>query len=219
VIGKPLNIKVVKAEDRTNNYLFNKGQQILSYSFDEIFKDISRSLLIGLILGALIVTFIPENLSEYISSSRLLNYALILAVSMPLYVCATASIPLGLSLLSAGFSPGAAFIFLTAGPATNTVTMSVVLKTMGKASLVIYLVSVLAGSLLFGLFFDNMFPDSLGQMLIVDEHEEEAGFIAQVSSVILLYLSLKYTFNKNAKLVKAGGCSSGGACCSSASEK
>ncbi|MCW8929244.1 MAG: SO_0444 family Cu/Zn efflux transporter [Gammaproteobacteria bacterium] len=210
IIGKPLNINVVKAEDKQNIF-----QQVLSYAFDDIYKDIARALMIGLILGALIITFMPENLAEYISANPLMNYVLVLAVSVPLYVCATASIPLGLSLLSAGFSPGAAFIFLTAGPATNTITMSVVMKTLGKTSLVIYLSSVIIGSLIFGFAFDSFFPESLGQMLIFDEHEEEAGFVAQVSSVILLYLSLKYIINKDAKLIKSGGCSSGGGCCSS----
>ncbi|RKZ93900.1 MAG: permease, partial [Gammaproteobacteria bacterium] len=209
IIGQPLSIKVVKAEDRKNIF-----QKIVSYAFDDIYKDIARSLMIGLILGALIVTFMPENLVDFISSNVLLNYALILAVSIPLYVCATASIPLGISLLSAGFSPGAAFIFLTAGPATNTITMSVVLKTLGKTSLIIYLLSVIIGSLFFGFFFDSFFPESLGQMFMIDEHEEDAGFIAQASSVILLYLSLKYIFNKDAKVIKTGGCS-GGNCCSS----
>lgn len=212
VVGKPLNIAVVKAEEQKNLV-----QKILSYAFDDIYKDIARSLMIGVFLGALIVTFMPENMAQYISSNRLLNYILVLAVSIPLYVCATSSIPLGLSLLSAGFSPGAAFIFLTAGPATNTVTMSVVLKTMGKASLLIYLLSVILGSLIFGFLFDSFFSDSLGDMLIFNEQEEEVGFVAQVSSVILLYLSIKYSFNKNAKLIKTGGCSSGGSCCDSKS--
>lgn len=207
IVGIPLNINVVKAEDRKNLL-----QKILSYAFDDIYKDIARSLLIGLILGALIVTFMPDNLAEYISANPLMNYILILAVSIPLYVCATASIPLGLSLLSAGFSPGAAFIFLTAGPATNTITMSVVLNTLGKTSLLIYLTSVIIGSLMFGFFFDSFFSQSLGQMLIIDEQVEEAGFIAQVSSVILLYLSLKYILNKDARVIKTGGCSGG--CCS-----
>jgi len=208
IIGQPLKINIVKAEDRKNIF-----QKIVSYAFDDIYKDIARSLMIGLILGALIITFMPENLVDFISSNTLLNYALILAVSIPLYVCATASIPLGISLLSAGFSPGAAFIFLTAGPATNTVTMSVVLKTLGKTSLIIYLLSVIIGSLVFGFFFDSFFPESLGQMFMIDEHEEDAGFITQASSVILLYLSLKYIFNKDAKVIKTGGCSGG--CCSS----
>ncbi|HIP81342.1 MAG TPA: permease [Leucothrix mucor] len=204
--GIPLNINVVKAEDKQPLF-----KQIIAYAFDDIYKDIAKSLLIGIIIGALIVTFMPENLSDYISSNPLINYALVLLVSMPLYVCATASIPLGLSLLAAGFSPGAAFIFLTAGPATNTITMSVVLKTLGKTSLVIYLLSVLIGSVLFGFMFDSFFAESLAKINILDLHEDDPGFIAQVSSVILLYLSFKYIFNKNAKLIGGGGgCGSGG---------
>lgn len=183
--------------------------QIMSYAFDDIYKDIARSLMLGVFIGALIVTFMPENLADYISSNLWFNYALVLAISMPLYVCATASIPLGVSLLSVGFSPGAAFIFLTAGPATNTITMSVVLKTLGKASLIIYLASVLIGSLFFGFLFDVLYPDGLQQLSIFNDFEEEPGFIAQISSVILLYLTVKYSINKNAKLITNGGsCSS-----------
>ena len=212
VVGRPININIVKAEERMNIF-----QKILSYAFDEIYRDIARSFMIGVIFGALIVTFIPENLAQYISSNPLFNYVLVLAVSVPLYVCATASIPLGLSLLSAGFSPGAAFIFLTAGPATNTITMSVVLKTLGKQSLVIYLGSVIIGSLIFGFFFDSFFADGLAQIKIITEQEEALGFVSQVSSVILLYLSLKYIVNKNARLIKTGGSCSGGDCCNSGS--
>jgi len=199
-VGKPLNIKVTTEVPD----LF---RQIMSYAFDDIFKDIARSLLIGIVIGAFIVTLMPENLSEHISSSLLLNYALVVAISMPLYVCATASIPVGLSLLTAGFSPGAAFIFLTAGPATNTITMSVVSKTLGKTSLVIYLSSVLIGSILFGLGLDAFFADSLQAVSLLTGHEEDPGFIAQVSSVILLALALKYSFNKEAKVISGGGCS------------
>lgn len=203
-----LNIAVVKQEDKKNSF-----QQILAFAFDDILKDISRSLLIGILIGAVIVTFMPENLAEYISANVFLNYLLVLLVSVPLYVCATSSIPLGLSLLSAGFTPGAAFIFLTAGPATNTITMSVVLKTLGKRSLIIYLFSVILGSLFFGTLFDTFFPHSLEQMFTFHEHEETPGFIAQVSAVILLYLTLKYSFNKNTQIIKKGGCSGGGGSC------
>lgn len=211
--GKPLGAEALGDEDKRG--IFRK---IISYAFDDIFKDIARSLMIGVLIGALIVTFMPENLSEYISSSSFLNYALVLAVSMPLYVCATASIPLGLSLLTAGFSPGAAFIFLTAGPATNTITMSVVLKSLGKTSLYIYLSSVLAGSLLFGYLFDFFFAETLAQAGLQYTHEEDAGLIGRISSVILLYLSIKYIFNKNATVAGGGSCDSndcGSGSCSS----
>ncbi len=202
VSGKLQNIKikVVDKQDKLNFF-----QQVMSYAFDDIYKDIARSLMIGVFIGALIVTFIPENLAEYISSNPLLNYVLVLLVSMPLYICATSSIPLGLSLLSAGFSPGASFIFLTAGPATNTITMSIVLKTLGKGALIIYLSSVITGSILFGYFFDYFFSESFTQISLFHEQDEDAGFIAQISSVLLIYLSIKYSFNQKAKLIKAGG--------------
>ncbi len=211
VIGKPLNIKVVKAEEQSNNQLVDKVRKVIGYAFDDIYKDIARSLMIGIFIGALIVTFMPEDLVQYLSANQLLNYILVLAISLPLYVCATASIPLGLSLLSAGFSPGAAFIFLTAGPASNAITMSVVLKTLGKTSLIIYLASVLAGSLLFGYGFDYFFSEGLSQIHFFTGQDEAPGFIAQVSSVILLYLSAKYIINKNAKIINSGG-SCGGSC-------
>ena len=217
VIGKPLNINVVKAEDINTNPVFAKTQKILSYAFDDIYKDFVRSLMTGVLIGALIVTFMPENLVDYLSSKQWLNYVLVLAVSLPLYVCATASIPLGLSLLGAGFSPGAVFIFLTAGPASNAITMSVVYKTLGKSSLLIYLFSVLLGSLLFGYLFDALFADSLKPIHLLSDQAEAPGFIDQVSSVILLYLSIKYIFNKNARIINSGGGCSGGSCCGSSS--
>lgn len=182
-------------------------QRVMSYAFDEIYKDIAKSLMIGIAVGALIMTFMPADISGYISSSLLVNYALVLVVSMPLYVCATASIPLGVSLFIAGFSPGAVFIFLTAGPATNTVTMSVVLQQLGKTSLFLYLSSVLLGSLLFGVLFDRFFSGSMASLDLLSSFEEDPGFVAQVSSVVLLYLSFKYIFNEKAKIVGSeGGC-------------
>lgn len=195
-------IKVEKAQ------LADKFKQIIAYAFDDIFKDIAKALMIGILIGAVIVTFMPEDLADYISGNVWLNYLLVLAISMPLYVCATASIPLGLSLLTAGFSPGAAFIFLTAGPATNTVTMSVVLKTLGKGSLMIYLSSVIIGSLLFGYLLDVFFAESLQNIDLLNTKEENISFIGQVSSVIVLYLSIRYAFSKNFNLASNDGCNS-----------
>ena len=209
-VAKPLNINVVVDDGSpAKNTMFEMAKKIVSYAFDDIYKDIARSLMIGIVLGALIVTFMPADMSSHLSENPWLNYVLVLLISAPLYVCATASIPLGLSLITAGFSPGAAFILLTAGPATNTITMSVVLKTLGKMSLVIYLASVIIGSIAFGFFFDTFFASTLNQIMIIGEHEEDIGFMSQVTSVILLYLSLMYIFNKNAKIIDSGGCSGG----------
>ena len=208
-LGKPLDIKIIVDDGIKKNDWYENARQVVAYAFDDIYKGIAKPLMLGILLGALIMTFMPDNFSQYFSNNQWLNYLLVLVIAVPLYVCATASIPLGLSLIVAGFSPGAAFIFLTAGPATNTITMSVVLKTLGKSSLIIYLSSVVIGSLLFGYLFDVFFSDSLKQILNVAESGEQLGFISQVSAVILFYLSIKYITNKNAVIINTGGGCSG----------
>jgi len=182
-------------------------KNIFIYAFDDIFKDIAKSLLIGIALGALIMTFMPENLTTNLSNSLLLNYVLVIMIAMPLYVCATSSVPMGVALLAGGFTPGAVFIFLTAGPATNAITMSVVSQTLGNKSLFVYLFSILVGSLFFAIVLDIYFADVLNNIMAITHEHETLGFIKQVSAVIMLYLSFKYIFKKNATIASSGcGC-------------
>lgn len=86
-------------------------------SVDTIFKDFAVALFVGIAMGALLVTLMPASLSDYLGENLWLNYLLVVLIAAPLYICATSSIPLGVALLAAGFSPGAVFVFLTAGPA------------------------------------------------------------------------------------------------------
>ena len=104
---------------------------------------------------------------------------------MPLYVCATASLPIAAALMLEGMSAGAAFIFLTAGPATSAITMSVVYKTLGKTSLIIYLSTISVLSLVFGFLFDLFFSDI--NILQFNLHDEETNLISQIASFIMLF--------------------------------
>jgi len=186
-------------------------RNIVLYAFDDIFKDIAKSLLIGIALGAVIMTFIPDNLSAYLSHSLLLNYFLVLLIAMPLYVCATASVPLGLALFSSGFSAGAVFIFLTAGPATNAITMSVVTKVLGKRSLFIYLFSILAGSLFFAFVLDWYFADLLNEIKTSLLEEETIGLIDHLAAITMLLLALKYIW-KSKKTKTTDSCTQSCGC-------
>ncbi|MCK4440914.1 MAG: permease [Sulfurovaceae bacterium] len=100
-------------------------------------------------------------------------------------MCATASLPIAAGLMLSGVSAGSAFVFLNAGPATNTVTIGVVKKMLGNRSLYIYLGSIIVGSIIFGLGLDFLFssfsidPKSLVHM------NEEYGIISMISSMIL----------------------------------
>jgi len=166
-----------------------------------IFGDFTKALFIGIALGALLVTFMPESLSAYLGENLWVNYLLVILIAAPLYICATSSIPLGVALLAAGFSPGAVFVFLTAGPASSTVTMSVVKKVLGTRSLILYLVAVIVGTLLFGALFDTFFAEEGAAIVQMAQAGEKAGFLAQISAVFLLILGWKVVFPR-----KSSGC-------------
>ena len=160
-------------------------KKALRYAFITLLGDIAKPLFWGLIIGALITVSIPQNLSEILVTYGWLSYLIVIAIAVPMYVCATASLPIAAGLMLSGVSAGAAFVFLSAGPATNTVTIGVVKKMMGNRSLYIYLGSIIIGSVLFGLGLDYLFttqnidPKSLVHM------SEEGGILAIFSSIVL----------------------------------
>ena len=129
--------------------------EALRYGFVTLPADLATALVIGLLLAGLITTLLPIDLLSGSLSSGPLAFLLATAISLPLYVCATASIPMAYALLAAGLSPGAALIFLIAGPATNTTTIVAAWKMLGRGATAIYLVSLLLISWLAGWLFDT----------------------------------------------------------------
>ncbi len=166
--------------------------RVFNYAFGTLLADIAKPLFWGLIIGALITVAIPSNLSDILVEYAWLSYIIVIIIAVPMYVCATASLPIAAGLMLSGVSAGAAFVFLSAGPATNTVTIGVVKKMLGTRSLYIYLGSIVIGSILFGLGLDYIFsasnidPKSLVQM------GEHAGVFAVVASVVLWGFVLWY---------------------------
>jgi len=140
---------------KTEQHWFDR---IFKYAFVTFLQDISRWLILGLVLATLITMFVPQSLfTEYLSSPWL-NMLIVLAASVPLYVCATASVPIAAALLLKGVSPGAALVFLMAGPATNVATLTVLWQTIGKRTTIKYLISIMAGAVGFGLIIDYLLP-------------------------------------------------------------
>jgi len=172
-------------------------KKVFIYAFETLLKDIASPLLFGLVLGALIATLIPQNLSDILLEYSWLSYVIAIIVAVPMYVCATASLPIAAGLILAGVSPGAAFVFLSAGPATNTVTIGVVKKMLGTRTLYIYLGSIILGSILFGLGLDYILADVSAKNLV--HMEEEASLLSIASSALLwgfvLYYSAKGVLN------------------------
>ena len=167
-------------------------KSVFNYAFNTLFKDIAKSLLFGLVLGAIFTTFLPKEMLETIYDNRFLTYLMVLIVAMPLYVCATASLPIAAAFVLSGMSAGGAFVFLSAGPATNTITMGVVAQMFGKKSLVIYVGTIAILSIIFGYIFDRFFGNL--EVLKVVKNIEQISIIDMVSTVIMLVLIAYYMF-------------------------
>ncbi len=183
---------------------------VFEYGLITLLGSFSKPLFLGLLIGAFISAAIPTNLQELFSENRFLGYLIAVGIAAPMYVCATASLPIAASLMIAGVSPGAAFIFLTAGPATNTVTMGVVKSMLGTRALVIYLSVIVVGSTLFGSLIDIGF-ETLSIHMDIDAHEHH-GIIESVAAVVLLGLITWHLMAGWFKK-KENSCDSG-SCCS-----
>jgi copper chaperone CopZ len=131
---------------------------MLRYAYIEFLQDIAKWLLIGLAFAALIEVLVPDSFFTAYLGNEYLEMLLILVAAIPLYVCATGSVPIAAILMLKGLSPGAAIVFLMAGPATNAATMTVIGKTFGKRTLVLYLLSIVAGAYFFGMLVNEFLP-------------------------------------------------------------
>lgn len=195
-------------------------KEAFSYAYVTLFKDMVKPLFIGLLFGAIFTTFAPKEYTSLLFENQILTYIVIMLFSMPLYVCATASLPIAAALMLEGMSAGAAFIFLTAGPATSAITMSVVYKTLGKTSLIIYLTTIAILSFIFGFFFDFFFSDV--NILNFNLHNEESSLISQFASFIMLFLMSYYLIKPwlfRKKVDTNSCCSSGSTSCDDEKEE
>lgn len=143
-----------EAKNQRGNLLW----RVMRYSFGTFLMDIAKWIVIGLLVAAFIAVFVPDDFFATYIKSDFLGMLIILAASIPVYVCATSSIPIAAVLMLKGISPGAALVFLMAGPATNAATITVIGKVMGRKTLMTYLVSIIAGALFFGLLIDYLLP-------------------------------------------------------------
>jgi hypothetical protein len=129
--------------------------QALRHGFVTLIDDLALPLLAGIALAALITLAIPPDWVERWIGSGLRGMLVMMAVGMPMYICATGSVPVAAALLMKGISPGAALVFLMTGPATNAAALATLVKLLGVRAAVLYLVSVVASALIAGLALDS----------------------------------------------------------------
>jgi hypothetical protein len=130
------------------------------FARNELWSDISIWFFIGLLLAGAITVFIPDALMIRYVGGGLNSMLVMLAVGIPLYICATASTPVAAALILKGVSPGAALVFLLVGPATNITSLTVVSRILGKRGAAIYLVSLSVCSVFLGLILDQVYQAS-----------------------------------------------------------
>jgi uncharacterized membrane protein YraQ (UPF0718 family)/copper chaperone CopZ len=151
---------------------FPRIKEMFRYSFIEFLQDISNWLIIGLLIAALISVVVPNDFFADKIPNDFIGMLIILIISIPVYICATASVPVAAVLMLKGLSPGAALVLLMAGPATNAATITMIGKVLGKKSLIGYLGAIIAGALLAGLFIDYFLPQDWFR---VSEHFNHMG--------------------------------------------
>jgi len=152
-------------------------------------RDIGAALVVGIVIAGLMAALLPENQLQYYVGGGIVAILIVMAAGVPLYVCATASVPIAAGLIHVGASPGAALAFLIAGPATNAATVTTIWKVLGRQTAVIYGLTVAASAVGFGLLLDWIMPAAGVALPRLAEHVhsvEEWGWLADVSAVALL---------------------------------
>ncbi|PID95674.1 MAG: heavy metal-associated domain-containing protein [Bacteroidetes bacterium] len=172
------------------NPLIQNIYRMFKYAFVDFLQDISKWLMIGLLLAALVSVLIPENFFGDFIGNMWLEMLIALLVSIPLYICATGSVPIAAVLMMKGLSPGAALVFLMAGPATNIATITVLRKVLGQKTTYLYLISIISGAFVFGLLINYLLPETwfayADSFHLAHEHHSMLPQWLKISSSILL---------------------------------
>ncbi|MBU1863156.1 MAG: SO_0444 family Cu/Zn efflux transporter [Candidatus Omnitrophica bacterium] len=176
---------------------------VFTYAFGTLLRDTGWWILIGILIGGAIAFFLPKEFIHTYLGTGWQAILIMLLIGMPMYVCASGSIPIAAALMLKGLNPGAAFAFLMAGPATNTVTMTVVWRHLGKMALVVYLSSIIICSFLLGLLFDFIWQLLGGFSITTLVHHEqmfpawlEGGAAVLLLILIFMNIVLKYKKKK-----------------------
>lgn len=152
------NENAVYSEEFKGYTFFKRIVEALKYGFVDMMQSIGKWLIIGLIVAGLITTLVPDNFFAIFADNSLLSMLIVLIVAIPMYLCATGSIPIAVALILKGLSPGTALVLLMAGPAVNAASILVINKVLGRKTLLIYLFAIISGAIFFGLCIDYILP-------------------------------------------------------------
>ena len=187
----------IRKEDLKKNNQLQIKDKIISgfkYGFISLPADIVVPLFKGLLVAAAISIFLPPDyIANHFTSNIYVQFFTMLVISIPFYVCATASIPVAVALMAKGISPGAAFIFLMAGPATNASSIAVIKNILGAKTLYLYLALISFSAIFFGFIFDLFFIETAFTIPdMLHHHNHGSGIDTLLGFVFILTLINAY---------------------------
>lgn len=169
----------------------------MRFAFVDMMDDLAGAIVFGLAISAGIYALLPPEVFELPIFSGAWGYLVMLLVGIPIYVCASASTPIAAAMIVKGLSPGAAVVFLMASPATNTSALFVILRELGKRTLIAYLAGLAICTLLVGYAVDAGYRIleitpvmGIGEGDIGHEHTNPFSIAAAVVLAVLLARSL-----------------------------
>ena len=187
----------------------------LRYGYVDMMQDIGKWLVIGLIVAGLITVAVPDGFFATFAHRPLLGMLLVLACAVPMYLCATGSIPIAVALMLKGMTPGAALVLLMAGPAVNVASILVIRKVLGKRTLWLYLAAIVGGALAFALGIDYLLPrewftESLAT--ITAACHTHTPWFNILCTIVLLALLVNALVRRFVRKPASEACGCGGAC-------
>jgi uncharacterized protein len=172
----------VKAQGRTWG---RKLGWALRYGFGTLPQDIGKPMLLGILVAAVISALVPAGFFAPILGGGVLAMVVMMLLSIPVYVCSSASVPVAAALIAKGVSPGVALVFLMTGPATNAAAIMTIWRVMGRRTALIYLASVAGTALAAGLTLDYIFHVQ-GVPGVPQMHMHHGGPLQWVFAIALL---------------------------------
>ncbi len=172
---------------------FEKLRSGINYARGELWGDLAGWFFIGLLLGGIITALVPQDIMSSYLGGGLSSMLIMLAVGIPLYICATASTPIAAALILKGVSPGAALVFLLVGPATNMASLSVITGLLGKRATARYLITLSIFAVMCGLAVDVIYSGfGISPQAVIGQAAEVIPYPVQlVGTLLLLALSIK----------------------------
>ncbi len=167
----------------------------LKYGFVTLPRDIGKVMLIGLVIAAFISAVVPDDFFAKHLGTGIFAMVVMMFLGIPVYVCATASVPVAAALILKGLTPGAALVFLMTGPATNAASFVTIWKTLGLRTAVIYLITVAGCALSGGILLDYI-AGGVDFEIVIRSSWMLPAVVKYVSAVVLLAVLAFAIFTK-----------------------